>query len=169
MELKERLYRLLPMGKTGIKLWVPEDTAISHDGIKEGHMPTQREALDQTLTEKAEIKADHCWSCHERKPIAWVREVQFDVMESAAEIDHASISSADYEGPVPGFCFACIADGPPRLARAVYYDQEQMQWGFRPSRWFCIFTDGTKQGGSCMEIAHDVPETHIEEEHIHGD
>ncbi len=53
---------------------------------------------------------------------------------------------------MPGFCIGHIADGPRELAEAVYFSQPAMQWGFLPSRWFVIFTAGTKAGGSCKQI-----------------
>lgn len=131
--------------------------------------PSEKIALekkDEILTEKAEIRSDVCWSC-ERPAYVWVREVCFDFKGDKAEpVQHTAVSSADYPGPVPGFCHFCVATAPPELAQAVYFDRPEMYWGVRPNRWFVVFTDGTKQGGNCIELdpVQEMPkiiETHV--------
>lgn len=110
--------------------------------------------LDTFLTEKAEVRDDTCWSygCTNRATV-WVREVSFDFKgEKAAPIQHRAVTTADYPGPVPGFCTFCLGTGPEKLAEAVYFARPEMIWGVRPNRWFVSFTDGTKQGGMAIEL-----------------
>jgi hypothetical protein len=120
--------------------------------------PTEKIALDRKneyLTQKAESRQEECWSygCT-RKATVWVREVGFDFKGSKADpLNHIAVSSADYVGPVPGFCTFCLGSGPAKLAEAVYFSRPEMVWGVRPNRWFVSFTDGTRQGG--MAIALD--------------
>jgi hypothetical protein len=119
--------------------------------------PPEKIALDRkdaVLTAKAETRSRACWQygCAHRATV-WVREVSFDFKGGRAEpVQHAAVSSADYPGPVPGFCTFHLGTGPAELARAVYLDREEMKWGVRPNRWFVSFTDGTKQGGMAVEI-----------------
>lgn len=135
------MFRLAPPGvENPRELTPPEKIAL--------------ERKDAVLTAKAESRATECWSygCA-RAPVAWVREVSYDFKgDKAAPVRHSAISSGDYPGPVPGFCHGHLGTGPAELARTVYFDRPEMQWGARPNRWFVSFTDGTKQGGSVMEI-----------------
>jgi hypothetical protein len=119
--------------------------------------PLEKIALgvkDAYLTAKAESRQEGCWNhgC-DRKAAIWVREVGFDFKgEKADALAHLAVSSSDYDGPVPGFCPWCLGVGPELLAEAVYFARPEMYWGVRPTRWFVSFTDGTKQGGSVLEI-----------------
>jgi len=143
--------------------WSPPNLA------KPRHLTTAEKILlakkDALLTEKAEIRSEMCWACSERKAYIWVREVCFDFKgEKAEAVQHASISSADYPGPVPGFCHFCIASGPPLLAERVYHDRPEIYWGARPTRWWVVFTDGTKTGNSVAVINVDQTMPLIKEE-----
>lgn len=145
--------------------WSPPDVE------KPRHLtPPEKIALekkDRLLTEKAEIREPICWLCQERPAYVWVREVSFDFKGDKADpVKHAAISSADYPGPVPGFCHFCIASGPVRLAEVVYYDRPEMYWGVRPTRWLVSFTDGTKTGNSCLLIDPEQTMPKIVEETI---
>lgn len=132
-------------------------------------------ALDRKhtlLAEKAQLRQERCWTDCGRAASIWVREVGFDFKgEKAAPVDHIAISSADYPGPVPGFCHFCLGSGPERLAERVYFDRPEMYWGVRPTRWFVSFTDDTRQGGMCIELHPNTQElpTIIEEHIRHGD
>lgn len=125
----------------------------------------RQEKHDRLLTDKAEQRSQRCWcdDC-DKLSLVWVREVQFDLKEEKAGINHAMVSSKDYDGPVPGFCWKHLYTGPAELAQVVYYSRPEVQWGFRPNRWFVIFTDGNKIGGNCIEF--DAPPTVVTEEHI---
>jgi len=119
--------------------------------------PPEKIALgrkDAVLTAKAESRDETCWNhACARRATVWVREVTFDFKGERAEpVRHAAVSSADYPGPVPGFCAFHLGTGPAELAQAVYFSRPEMQWGVRPNRWFVSFTDGTKQGGMAVEI-----------------
>jgi len=131
--------------------------------------PTEKIALekkDRLLTEQAEVRDPTCWKCG-RPAYIWVREVCFDFKgDRAAAVQHAAISSANYPGPVPGFCRLCVATAPTELAEAVYYDRAEMYWGVRPTRWFVVFTDGTKIGNSCLLIDPEQVMPRILEEHL---
>lgn len=119
------------------------------------------------LTQKAEQREEWCWLCEIRKATVWVHEVGFDFKgEKAAAVQHNAITSADYPGPVPGFCTFCLGDGPSVLAEKVYFDRPEMYWGVRPTRWFVSFTDGTKQGNDIrtIDIKGELPK--IVEEHL---
>ncbi len=112
---------------------------------------------DDLLTEKAEWRQPMCWKDCGQHASVWVREVGFDFKGTkAAPIDHIAISSSDYPGPVPGFCHFCLGLGPEQLAERVYFDRPEMYWGVRPNRWFVVFTDGTRQGGLCIELHPDT-------------
>lgn len=119
--------------------------------------PPEKIAFDKKHTllgEKAGSRQDQCWryGCT-RKPTVWVREVSFDFKgERADALKHATISSGDYPGPVPGFCTFCLASGPEELAEAVYFDRPEIWWGVTPTRWSVIFTDGLIQHGTCVEL-----------------
>lgn len=109
-----------------------------------------QEKLDEFLTIKAEDRQSECWDPNcSAYPVAWVREIQFDMLGDKAGINQNIVSSRDYVGPVPGFCSIHIATGPPQLAERVYWDQTEIYLGLRPRKWWVIFTDGTKQGGLC--------------------
>ena len=117
----------------------------------------EKKALDAKtalLAQKAEYRQETCWRLDcARKATIWVREVGFDFKgEKAAAIQHIAVSSSDYPGPVPGFCTFCLGSGPQELAEQVYFDRPEIYWGVRPTRWWVAFTDGTKQGGSCVEL-----------------
>lgn len=109
-----------------------------------------QEQVDEILTIKSENRQQTCWcfDCN-NKATVWVREVQFDLKGDKADINNAVVSSRDYPGPIPGFCFAHIASGPKELAEVVYWDRTEIYLGLRPRKWWVIFTDGTKQGGLC--------------------
>lgn len=132
--------------------------------------PAEKIALrkkDALLTEKAEHRQETCWLCKERKAYVWVREVGYDFKGSKADpVKHVGISTADYPGPVPGFCTFCIGHGPARLAEVVYFDRPEMYWGVRPTRWFVSFTDGTRQGDMIVTIDPKGTLPKIVEEHI---
>lgn len=106
--------------------------------------------IDDFLTVKSEDRQDTCW-CYGCKshPTAWVREIQFDMRGERVGINQHVVSTRDYGGPIPGFCFAHMADGPTQLAETVYWDRTEIYLGLRPLKWWVIFTDGTKQGGLC--------------------
>ncbi len=127
------------------------------------------EKKNETLTEKAEIRQEVCWyhvmGCTHR-PTVWVREVQFDYKTLGANVDHAIVSTEGYSGPIPGFCVGHLAQGPAALAQSVYFQQPEMYWGFRPSRWVVVFTDGTTSRGECVEIDPKQQMPEIVEEHI---
>jgi hypothetical protein len=93
--------------------------------------------------------------------LIWVHEIQFS---NKLQLDTHMVSSKDYEGPVPGLCWAHMYSGAPMLAETVYLDRQEMLWGFRPTHWFVVFTDGSKTGGECLSF--DPPQTVITEEHI---
>lgn len=105
---------------------------------------------DEILTIKSEERQEICWcpGCI-RKPLVWVREVQFDMRGDKVGINQHILSSGNYNGPAPGFCPLHVIDGPPKLAEAVYWDKTEIYIGLRPRKWWVIFTDGTKQGGLC--------------------
>lgn len=109
--------------------------------------------LDKFLVEKSMLQDELCW-CEDctKQARVWAREVQFDMKEGKAEANFRQVSSADYSGPVPGFCLGHIGTGPAQLAQAVYFSREEMKWGLKPKRWFVIFTDGSKQGGDCLQL-----------------
>lgn len=150
----------------GMFMWAPKDV----------EKPRSLDALDkialdkknQLLSAKAEQRQEMCWTECGRKATVWVREVGFDFKgEKAAPVNHVAISSADYPGPVPGFCHFCIGFGPERLAERVYFERPEMYWGVRPKRWFVSFTDSTRQGGLCIELHPDTQVLPtIIEEHI---
>lgn len=132
--------------------------------------PIEKMALarkDAMLTLKAETRDEFCWLCEFRKATVWVREVGYDFKGDKAEaVQHNAISSADYPGPVPGFCAFCLGQGPSILAERVYFDRPEMYWGVRPTRWFVSFTDGTKQGNQIATIDPKGELPQIVEEHI---
>ena len=125
------------------------------------------EKKDKALNEKVESRADSCWAygCT-RHPLKWVREVQFDVYERGARINKAAVSSEDYAGPIPGFCFGHVGTGPSDLAKSVYHDRPEVAWGFRPTRYVVIFTDGTKEIGDIMSIVPKAPVSVVTDTHI---
>ena len=148
---------------------------IAHKDVEKPRHLTAPEkiALDKKnsiLTQKAESRQEMCWKDCGRKASIWVQEVGYDFKGTKAEaVQHAAISSADYPGPVPGFCHFCIVEGPAELAEAVYFARPEMYWGVRPTRWFVSFTDGTKTGDMIVTIdpKQELP-TIIEEFIPHG-
>lgn len=129
-----------------------------------------KEKIQTGLAEKAEVRDKKCWSymCP-NDAYVWVREVGFDFKGEKAELGkHTAISSADYNGPVPGFCNFHVGTGPQLLAEAIYFNRPEMFWGVRPNRWFVSFTDGTKQGGMCIEIDPKQEMPKIVEEIVYG-
>jgi hypothetical protein len=106
--------------------------------------------VDRIIDEQSQLRQDVCW-CDDcvMRPTAWVREVQFDLKGDKTGPDHRVVSTKDYGGPIPGFCFAHISEGPAQLAEVVYWDRTEISLGLRPLKWWVIFTDGTKQGGLC--------------------
>ena len=109
--------------------------------------------IDEFLTLKSEDRQEQCW-CFDcsAKASVWVREIQFDMRGDKVGINQHVISTRDYNGPIPGFCFAHVAEGPAKLAEAVYWDKTEVYLGLRPRKWWVIFTDGTKQGGLCKAL-----------------
>ena len=135
--------------------------------------PSEKIALDkkmQFLHEWAQAQhQEMCWQCTERKATIWVVEVGFDFKGDKADpVQHNAISSADYPGPVPGFCTFCLGHGPAKLAEAVYFDRPEMYWGVRPTRWFVSFTDGTRTGDRIITIDPKQELPTIIEEFISG-
>jgi len=122
-----------------------------------------QDAIDNILTIKSEQRQDTCW-CNgcELKASVWVREVQFDMKGDKAGVNNSVVSSRDYPGPIPGFCFAHVGSGPQQLAEVVYWDRTEIYLGLRPRKWWVIFTDGTKQGGLCEVLNPKSlkPQTH---------
>lgn len=119
--------------------------------------PQEKIAADRhkrLIADKAMSRQIECWCYLCQKPATiWVAEVCFDFKGDKAEpVRHAQISSGDFDGPVPGFCHFCLGTGPSELAEAVYFSKTEIQLGVTPTRWFVVFTDGTKQGGSCVEL-----------------
>lgn len=167
-ELAPKIYTVEEKEMGSLKLWTsPDIEKPRHLTPKE---KIAREKYDRLLTEKSVHKSTECWmktldGCT-GTPIAHAREVQFDLKNDRANIDHSHVSTGDYEGPVPGFCMRHIASAPPMLAQAVYFSRAEMYWGLRPKRWFVVFTDGTKQGGSCMEIDPKQESPIVKEEYI---
>jgi hypothetical protein len=128
------------------------------------------EKKDAILAEKAQTRQEFCWrpGC-DHKAYIWVHEVGFDFKGDKADpVQHTTISSGDYEGPVPGFCLGCAAYGPSELAQSVYFDRPEMFWGVRPTRWFVVFTDGSRQGDQIVSIDPKQELPTIKEEFIHG-
>ena len=109
--------------------------------------------VERIIDTQSELRQDECWSAGcSIKPTVWVREVQFDLKGDKVGPDHRVVSTKDYGGPIPGFCFAHLAEGPAQLAEAVYWDRTEIYLGLRPLKWWVIFTDGTKQGGLCTVL-----------------
>jgi hypothetical protein len=152
----------------GMFMWAPKDILKPRNLTPPEKIALERK--DEVLTQKAESRQEECWSygCT-RKATAWVREVGYDFKgEHAAPAQHVAVSSADYPGPVPGFCAGHMAGGPERLAEAVYFARPEMFWGVRPTRWFVVFTDGTRRGGMAVEIDPKQEMPKIVEEVIGG-
>jgi len=146
--------------------WAPADLEKPrHLNVIEKAMLVEK---TKGLVEKAEQRDERCW-VHKCDRIArvWVREVGFDFKGDKAELgQHIAVSSSDYPGPVPGFCYFHMAGGPEELAEKVYFDRPEMYWGVRPNRWIVIFTDGTKRGGSCIELDPKMQQPKIVQETI---
>ena len=131
----------------------------------------KREKIDKDLTEKSVVRDTNCWAfgCN-HKAVSWVREVQFDFKQDLKnKIDHAVVSTRDYNGPVPGFCVGHLHNGPIQLAEKVYFSRQEMYFGLRPKRWWVIFTDGSKAGGLCQEIDPKQTMPTIKEELIRSE
>ena len=139
-----------------------DPTIVSHvDATKDVELaPKHKLAHDRynvELAEKAQIRQAHCWmrdatGC-KGAPIVHVQEVGFDLRAPDSSVKVAMISSKDMTGPVPGFCAGCLASAPPMLAEAIYVTRPEMRFGFKPTRWFIRFTDGSGRAGSCSSIA----------------
>ena len=120
---------------------------------------------EKIITEFTEQRQHQCWLCG-HLPVTWVREVIFDLGEGDADpiMKTALVVNANtYPGPVPGFCTFHLGKGPGLLAELVYNDSTVVTYGFRPTRWFVTFTDGTSARGKAVEIDHDLtrkPQTH---------
>lgn len=127
---------------------------------------------DERITDMADFRQEHCWLCRHR-PDVWVREVVFDLggkEEMPVRKSALAVDSEHFPGPVPGFCAAHLGAGPKQLAETVYNMHEVVAWGFRPTRWFVIFTDGSMMRGSAVEIDpmfRTTPET--QEAFTHGE
>lgn len=135
----------------GMFRWAPKDIEKPRSLLAPEKIALDRKR--RLLAEKAQSRQETCWLCGERKASVWVAEVGFDFKGDKADpINHIAISSADYPGPVPGFCMFCEGIAPVKLAEAVYFDRPEMYWGVRPTRWFVIFTDGTVQGDQIISI-----------------
>lgn len=137
----------------GMYRWAPTDIEKprSLDALDKIALDSKQKLLHEWADAQ---RQDMCWADCGRKASIWVVEVGYDFKgEKAAPVDHIAISSADYTGhPVPGFCHYCLGRGPEQLAEAVYFNRPEMYWGVRPNRWFVTFTDGTRQGGLCVEL-----------------
>lgn len=164
----EKNQQILEENKMGdLLIWTPKDIE------KPRHLRPEekiaREKFDKTLTQKAEIKDTKCWmhtlGC-KHNPIVWVREIQYDMKNDKAGINHSQVDTSQYDGPIPGFCLGHISSGAEKLAETVYFDQTPMIWGLKPKRWFVIFTDGTKQGGKCIQLDPKQIKPEITEEFI---
>lgn len=142
-----------------------------HDPAKETEKtPAKKialEKLDAELTLKAEEREPTCWSygC-DRAAHKWVREIQFDIKGSKVGADNAVVSTRDLGGPAPGFCFGHDAAGPMALAEAVYHMKEEFKWGLPVTRWWVIYTDGTKTGGE-VHALNLGPGYVVKDEHSH--
>jgi len=132
--------------------WTPPDLEKPRNLTPSEKLAT--EAHLEFVADKAVQRQHKCWEVGcARDAYVWVLEVQFDMKGDKADAgQHAIVNTQDYDGPVPGFCPTHLGGGPAHLAEQVYFSAPLMQWGFKPRRWFVIFTDGTKQGGSCLEI-----------------
>lgn len=146
----------------GLVVVTPEDIATRAMTPKER---IQRQRHDAQLAAKATAREEKCWrhtvGC-KGKAITHVAAVEFDMKADGEPTGSAFISTNDYPGPVPGFCLACQSRGPQDLAQAVFVSRPEMQWGFKPRRWFVLFTDGTQQGGLVEEIDIIGTPTYIE-------
>ena len=118
-----------------------------------------KQRQEKVLGEKAEVRSGRCWQCY-RQATVWVRAVQFHL----GDLRRAEVSTADYDGPVPGFCPYHLSHGPQDLAQAVYMDRPEMAWGFRPERYSVTFTDGSQHVGVCIS----PPSPTVMDEHIKG-
>ena len=149
----------------GMFMLAPKDVEKSRELTP--HEKIALEKKDELLTQKAESRQETCWKCNVRKAYVWVREIGFDFKGDKADpVKHVAISTADYPGPVPGFCQFCIGFAPAELAEAVYFDRPEMYWGVRPTRWFASFTDGTRMGDRIVTIDPKGELPTIIEEHI---
>lgn len=136
----------------GMFMWAPPDILKPRNLTPPEKIALERK--DAELSAKAELRQELCW-CHGcgRRASSWVREVGYDFKGERAEpVQHVAVSSADYDGPVPGFCAGHMASGPELLAETVYFSRPEMYWGVRPNRWFVVFTDGTRRGGLAVQI-----------------
>lgn len=126
----------------------------------------QRQRQDALLAAKAVVRDTMCWrssvGCKGRA-MTHVAAVEFDLKAPNEPRGHAFIDTSDYPGAVPGFCVGCIGTGPQDLAQAVFMSRPEMQWGFKPTRWFVLFTDGSSQGGDVKEIDLLGTPTYIEQ------
>ena len=114
-----------------------------------------RSAIDTLLNVTTQDRQTTCYmsTCGcQGTPVVWVREIGFDRRELSADLDLAQITTADYDGPVPGFCLAHVHDAPIQLAQRVYFTTPLMQWGYLPTRWFVRFTDSTSMRGEIRQI-----------------
>ena len=127
---------------------------------------------DELLTELSDVRETHCWLC-DRPPHTWVREVVYDLGQHEDEPIRKTalaVDSTHFSGPVPGFCYAHLGNGPRELAELIYNAHDVVAWGFRPTRWFVMFTDGWMARGSTLEIDIDptrkpqTKDTHGKEE-----
>ena len=109
-----------------------------------------QQKIDEVITIKSEQRQEECWcfGCS-KQPVAWVREIQFDMRGDKAGVNQHVVSTQDYNGPIPGFCLGHMGIGPTQLAEVVYWDRTEIYLGLRPRKWWVIFTDGTTQGGLC--------------------
>lgn len=114
------------------------------------------EKIQKEITLKSMTRELTCWCLQcDRDAVTWVREVQFDLKNDKIGNDQAIIDTSDYSGPIPGFCRVHDVIGPKQLAETIYSVREEFKWGAPASRWFVVFTDGTKQGGQIKVL--DIP------------
>jgi len=129
-----------------------------------------QERLENWLIEHAVSRQTGCWLCG-HPPTAWVWRVAFDRGEGDQPFqEKTSVDSSHYPGPVPGFCYGHLGDGPRQLAQRVYEDSDIIYWGYRPKRWFVFFTDGMVIRDSCIvidEARQAMPRTI--DEHVKGE
>ena len=120
--------------------------------------------------EHSQWRCEQCWLC-QRRAITWVREIVFDngTGDDPDPKTKLEVNSDTYQGPVPGFCHFHLGGGPRQLAEVVYNDSLIVAWGYRPSRWFVFFTDGTRVQGAAVEIDPNPERAPItQDEHLQG-
>lgn len=159
--------RVYDQTMNGLRVWSKDSPAHTTYISPEKKLVLQKS--DEDLTLKTEVRDETCW-CYgcDRPAVTWVREVQYDMKGVNVDSDQAIINTRDYDGPVPGFCRGHDVTGSKQLAEAVYTSREEFKWGAPATRWFVIFTDGTKLGGGVEKL--DLPKGSwvVTDEHTPG-